>query len=192
MDCSTRITITPLPANFDFEVAPAPGPHNDVGLELGPNWVTTTDPVICPLNNFKMMKGDGTGAYGGNFVDLNNGDGTLEYDSSQLDTQYLYVEFKSQYGTVYTSSKFTVTNKCKPVTMGAVPDFNYFVPATPGAPLTTVTDGSSYITNNPLSDVAICPRDFSLRDTGGGNHGSALLDWGNDPVLRVDTETKDT
>jgi hypothetical protein len=73
-----------------------------------------------------------------------------------------------------------------------VPDYSYFIPATPGAALTTVTDASSYISNTPLSDVSICSRDYSLRDTGGANHASALLNWANDPVLKVDTNTKDT
>lgn len=47
------------------------------------------------------MKADGSGAYGGNLVKLLNGDGTFEYDSSKLGSDYLYIEFKSRYGTVY-------------------------------------------------------------------------------------------
>jgi hypothetical protein len=96
VDCSTRITITPLSSTpYSYEVAAAPGPHNDIQIALGNSWVTTTDPVVCPLNNFKLMKGDNSGAYGVNLVKLRGVDGTFDYDSSKLGNDYVYIEFES-------------------------------------------------------------------------------------------------
>lgn len=100
INCANYITINPLAATYNYEVA-ATGPHNNIDVAAGTSWVTTTQPVACPLNSFKLMKADGSGAYGGNLVKLKNGDGSFEYDSSKLGSDYLYIEFKSAYGTVY-------------------------------------------------------------------------------------------
>lgn len=86
--------------------------------------------MACPLNNFRLMKGDNTGAYSGNLVKLISGDGTFQYDSSKIGSTSVYIEFKSAYGTVYKSSTFTVTNRCKTITLGTVPPFSYTVPPT--------------------------------------------------------------
>lgn len=56
----------------------------------------------------------------------------------------------------------------------------------------TVTDASSYITNTPLSDGTVCTRTYSVRNTDGSAHSSALLNFGSNPVLKVDDDTKDS
>lgn len=83
-------------------------------------------------------------------------------------------------------------NNCKPITLSAVSNFAYDVPPTSPQPLQTVTDASSYISNGPLSDNAVCPRTYTLRNTDGTTHSSSLLDFTSKPVLKVETDMKDS